>query len=192
MNKQKSITETAIRLFASQGYEATTSLQIAIEVGVTEPTVYYYYKNKASLFSAILEIASDDYFAGIDALKLSYNTAFDCIVALIKFHFSIIADKPEFMRILLRSCPARLEDPNDTCTKIYRDARSKLKDLISNALEKGINSGEFYEGDIDATSNMLIAMLNGIMRQQIAAMDTVKSVEAATTEFCRNALVIKN
>ncbi len=191
MNKQKSITETAIRLFASQGFEATTSLQIALEVGVTEPTVYYYYKNKASLFSAILEIASDHYFAGIDALKLSYNTAFDCIAELIKFHFSIIADKPELTSILLRSCPIRLEDPNDTCTKIYREARFKLKNLFSKALEKGINSGEFYEFDIDATSNMLIAMLNGIMRQQMAAMDSLEGVEATTIEFCRKALVIK-
>jgi predicted transcriptional regulator len=40
------IVVTATRLFAAQGYEATTTLQIAREVGVTEPAVFYYFKNK--------------------------------------------------------------------------------------------------------------------------------------------------
>ena len=94
------------------------------------------------------------------------------------------------MRILLRTCPARLEDPDDTCTRIYRQARSTLKALISGVLEKGIRLDEFRGVDVDATSNMLIAMLNGLMRQQIAEMDTFKGVEAATIGFCRNALII--
>jgi len=38
---------------------------------------------------------------------------------------------------------------------------------------------------------MFIAMINGLMRQQIAAMVKFEGVEAATIEFCRNALVIK-
>ena len=181
--------KAAIRLFASQGYEATTTLHVAKDVGVTEPSVYYYFKNKVALFSAVLEDASKIYLTGINELKLSGSTAFECIVAIIRFHFSVVADEPQYMRILLRTCPARLKDPEDKCTKIYRETRYQLKDLISNALKKGVNSGEFYELDIDGTSNMLIAMLNGIMRQQMAAMDDFEGVEVATIEFCRNALV---
>ena len=65
---------------------------------------------------------------------------------------------------------------------------SRLKALISSVLETGIRLGEFRKVDVDATSNMLIAMLNGLMCQQIAAMDPSKGVEAATIQFCRNAL----
>ena len=36
---------------------------------------------------------------------------------------------------------------------------------------------------------MLIALLNGLMHQQIAGMDKLNGVEAATIEFCRNGLV---
>jgi AcrR family transcriptional regulator len=181
----------AVRLFALQGYEATTTLQVAREVGVTEPTVFYHYKNKNHFFNTVLEDASQYYFERLDSLELSGLSAFECIVAIFRLHFSVVEDEPLYMRILLRTCPARLDDQSDTCTKIYRKARSMLKELIRSALEKGIRTGEFPAVEIDPTSNMLIAMLNGLMHQQIAAMDKLEGVESATIEFCRNALVIK-
>ena len=191
MNKKSSIIKAATRLFASQGYDATTTLQVAMEIKVTEPSVYYYYKNKITLFNAILEEASRSYFKRIDGLDFTERDAFGCIESIVRLHFSVVADEPLHMRILLRSCPARLKDSEDKCTKIFREARFKLKDMFNNALERGISSGEFYELDVDATSNMLIAVLNGIMRQQMAAMDSLEGVEEATIQFCRNALVIK-
>jgi AcrR family transcriptional regulator len=191
VNRKKSIMMAAVRLFALQGYEATTTLQVAREVGVTEPTVFYHYKNKSHFFNTVLEDASQYYFERLDALELPGLSAFECIVAIFRLHFSVVEDEPLYMRILLRTCPVRLEDPSDMCTKIYHDARSKLKGLLGSVLEKGISSGEFNEMEVDATSNMIIAMLNGLMRQQIASMDKIKGVEDATIEFCRNALVIK-
>jgi hypothetical protein len=50
-------------------------------------------------------------------------------------------------------------------------------------------SGDFIKVDLEATANMLIALLNGLMHQQNAGMDKLKAVEAETIEFCRNALV---
>jgi AcrR family transcriptional regulator len=189
LTKKKSIFNTAVRLFASQGYEATTTLQIAKEVGVTEPAVFYHFKSKNAFFSTILEDASRVYFDRLDALKTDAPTAFESLEALIRIHFSIVKKETELMRILLRTCPLKLQDPESTCTQIYRDARSRLTAHFRNILKKGISSGEFVKVDIDATSNLLIAMLNGLMRQQIAALDTLRGVEAATINFCRQALL---
>ncbi len=47
--------KTAIRLFAENGYDATTTLQISREVGVTEPTIFYHFKNKQHFFNTILD-----------------------------------------------------------------------------------------------------------------------------------------
>ena len=171
--------------------EATTTLQIAREVGVTEPAVFYHFKSKSAFFSTILEEASSVYLDRIDALDHSDSTAFESLAALIRIHFSIVAEEPEFMRIFLRTCPVRLEDPENTCTKVFREARSKLKAILGKIIDRGIVSGEFAQVDIDATANMLVAMLNGLMRQQIVALDSLEGVETATIEFCRNALVIK-
>ena len=189
MSKKASIFKTAIRLFAAQGYEATTTLQIAREVGVTEPAVFYHFKSKNAFFSTVLEAAAKAYLNRIESLTLDNRTAFESLEALIRIHFSIVVKESEFMRILLRTCPARLEGPESTCAEVYREARSKLKSKLGKILDRGMASGEFVPVDIDATTNMLIALFNGLMRQQVAGMDSLKGVEGATIEFCRKAFV---
>lgn len=189
MNKRETILKTGIRLFAAQGFEATTTLQIAREVGVTEPAVFYHFKSKTAFFSAILEQAGSAYIGRINVLDPEAATAFERLAALIRIHFAVVAEEPEFMGILLRTCPARLEDPDSTRITVYRKARSLLKTNIKKILEEGTASGEFISMDIDATANMLIAMLNGLMRQQVAGMDALEGVEGATIAFCRQALM---
>lgn len=98
MNTKAAIFKTAIRLFASQGCEATTTLQIAREVGVTEPAVFYHFKNKTALFSAIIETASALYLEQFNRLD---HTGFDAIEALIRMHFSI-KNRPDRDRIRQR------------------------------------------------------------------------------------------
>lgn len=53
--RREQILETALRLFAEQGFAATSTRQIAREVGVTEGLIFHYFPSKEALFSAILE-----------------------------------------------------------------------------------------------------------------------------------------
>ena len=189
MNTKAAIFKTAIRLFASQGYEATTTLQIAREVGVTEPAVFYHFKNKNTLFSAIIETASAIYLEQLNRLDHTGRTGFDAIEALIRMHFSIVRQAPECMRILLRTCPARFDGRENACIRSYRRGRSRLKRTVMEIIEKGVNQEAFRPVDVAATANMLIALLNGLAQQQIAGLDQLDGVEAATIDFCRMSLL---
>jgi AcrR family transcriptional regulator len=40
MSKRDAILKTAARLFATQGFDGTTTIQIAREAGATEPLIY--------------------------------------------------------------------------------------------------------------------------------------------------------
>jgi len=46
LTKKQNIIQAAARLFAEQGFEGTTTLQIAHEADVTEPLIYYHFKGK--------------------------------------------------------------------------------------------------------------------------------------------------
>ena len=183
---------TSIRI--AQGYEATTTLQIAKEVGVTEPAVFYSLQEQERVcFPLSLKRHPRSISIASTLWSLMLQQPSKSLAALIRIHFSIVVENPEFMRILLRTCPVRVwKTLTSTCTKVYREARSKLKTILEKILEKGEASGEFVRVDINATSNMLIAMFNGIMRQQIAGLDGLNDVGRATIEFCKNALVVKN
>ena len=50
MSVRESILKIATRRFATVGYEATTMRSIAARAGVTLPTIYHYYGDKAGLY----------------------------------------------------------------------------------------------------------------------------------------------
>src|SRR5260221_5464528 len=50
----RDIARVAARLFATQGYEATSVRTIVEAAGVTKPTLYYYFGSKEGLAQALL------------------------------------------------------------------------------------------------------------------------------------------
>jgi AcrR family transcriptional regulator len=62
MNKKQTILKTAARLFAAQGFDGTTTLQISREAGVTEPLIYYHFNGKDDLFTRIIESTARSIF----------------------------------------------------------------------------------------------------------------------------------
>ena len=57
--RREQLIEVATKLFARNGYEATTTSAIALAAGVTEPILYRHFKNKQELFIAIVRSVSD-------------------------------------------------------------------------------------------------------------------------------------
>ena len=69
--KKKTI-EAAINLFAKQGYHGTSTLQIAKEAGVSQATVFKYFKTKEDLLYSIIVPIIPKLF--LDFLKRTQNT----------------------------------------------------------------------------------------------------------------------
>ena len=53
--RREQILQTALKLFAAQGFDATSTRQIAREVGIAEGLIFHYFPTKANLLAAILE-----------------------------------------------------------------------------------------------------------------------------------------
>ena len=53
--RREQILGTALKLFAERGFDATSTRQIAQEVGVAEGLIFHYFPTKASLLTAILQ-----------------------------------------------------------------------------------------------------------------------------------------
>jgi AcrR family transcriptional regulator len=52
--RREQILKTALKLFAAQGFDATSTRQIAKEAGIAEGLIFHYFPTKASLLTAIL------------------------------------------------------------------------------------------------------------------------------------------
>jgi len=189
LNKKHNIIQAAARLFAEQGFEATKTLQIAGEAGVTEPLIYYHFKGKEDLFSHILEISFREYFSRLDALERDPGTQFERIAALLDLHFRLVKEMPDQTYLIASNCPAKLNYPGHTCTKNTHLQRERLEGYLKDCLEKGIKNGEFHEVPVPETANLIIAIINGMLRQRGLGLDQISGMRAVAVGFCSRSLV---
>ena len=189
LKKKQNIIRSATRLFAEQGFEGTTTLQIANEAGITEPLIYYHFKGKDDLFSHILETSFKKYFSGLEALEKEPGTQFQRIEALLDFHFQFIEEMPDETYIGVSACPAKLRDPEHICTINVRRQRDRLKAYLTDCLKKGIKSKEFNRVPVPETVDLLITMINGLTRQRGLQLKEKEGMRDVTVAFCRRSLV---
>ena len=188
MEKRHAIIESATRLFGSIGFDAATTLEIAGEADVTEPLIYYHFKGKHELFKISLDLAFNEYFSRLVELPKHTPTEFQKIANIIDLHFQIVDDLPEQMRMIVTTCPAKLNDSEGMCLKRIKKARKLVMDYISGCLKAGISSGEFLNIPVSPTANTLVALFNGLLRQRVYQLNHTQGVKAATIDFCRRSL----
>ena len=188
-SKKQDIVQAATWLFAEQGFDGTTTLQISKEAGITEPVIYYHFKGKDELFTGIIALTFETFCAHLDDLPEKTATEFEKIENLIALHFDIVKEMPDEFYLAVSTCPARLKDPDGICRKSIQEVRRRLKNYLTDCLEAGMAAGEFYTVPKDATVNLIVAMLNGLIRQRGLKFKEVKGLKETTVEFCRRSLV---
>src|SRR5439155_26318452 len=62
LHAREAVLASAVKAFARRGYAGTSVQDILEATGLSKPTVYYYFENKAGLFRAILAYAYDESF----------------------------------------------------------------------------------------------------------------------------------
>ncbi len=58
--KREQILETALELFANEGYQNTSTSKIACQAGVSEGLIFKHFQSKEGLLNAIVNLANDD------------------------------------------------------------------------------------------------------------------------------------
>jgi len=192
IKKKWKIIEAASRLFAEQGYEGTTTVQIVKEAGATEPLLYYHFKDKEDLFTSILRSAFARIFEKLDTLRDDASTSFERFEKLISIHFEVAEEMPYELVLAINTCPAKLKDPDHVCSENVKRWRDRIKSYLTDCLTEGIKSGEFIDVPVRETVNMLIALINGLIRQHVRKMDNLKGVKAAAVAFCKRSLLKDN
>lgn len=70
MTKADQIVQASLAAFAQYGFQKTSMQDIADASGVSRPALYQYFKNKKSVFSAVVTLVIDQ---GIHAAKATYE-----------------------------------------------------------------------------------------------------------------------
>jgi AcrR family transcriptional regulator len=94
------IARVAARLFATQGYDATSVREIVECAGVAKPTLYYYFRSKEGLAKALVSVPLSDL---VDRIRHCVTTEGDpirCLEQVLEAQFAFCRDDPERGRFL--------------------------------------------------------------------------------------------
>ncbi len=84
--------EDAMNLFAVHGFKGTSIRDIAKMSGMTLSNIYYYFPNKESMLSAILEDSTDRIVKKLREVTESKREPFDRFKVLLKTHLTLLLD----------------------------------------------------------------------------------------------------
>jgi AcrR family transcriptional regulator len=94
------IARVAARLFAQNGYDATSVREIVEAAGVAKPTLYYYFRSKEGLAQALLTVPLANL---VGALRKAVSTVEDpvaCLVHVMEAQYAFCREDPDRARFI--------------------------------------------------------------------------------------------
>jgi AcrR family transcriptional regulator len=157
------ITDSAIKLFSSSGYNKASVDDICAEAGISKGAFYHHFESKQALFLALLDGWLQNIDNAIDASKeltapetlLQMTNAFPYI-------FETAGDGlPMFLEFWLQA--SRDEKIWQASIAPYRRYHKYFTALI----KKGVAEGSFVDVDPELTSRMIISTAMGLLLQSL-------------------------
>lgn len=154
MNKTKRlIFNTAIKLFAEKGYDNASTEEITAIAGVAKGSLYYHFSKKEDIFDMMLEEGLQLLKNSIEIKTRNCTTAIDKIKAIILVEIKVMVRYEDFINVVLSHIWGE-----DEKSKKCKHAVFEYIKLIEPIIQEGIDSGEFYDGDVEAIASSIFGI----------------------------------
>lgn len=157
--RQNDIIKAARKLFADKGFEVSLN-EVAKEVGLGKSTLYLYFKNKESLYFAVVlcgiriwaEMVKEDVKKG--------NTGLEKFVLYGNANREFSNKYPDYFRLLYSPTSIKKQFDMDkmTSSEEFQEVRETFKEIMFlgiDSIQKGIDEGEIRP-DVDPTEAAIL------------------------------------
>lgn len=162
---RQTILQSALEAFAQRGYSQTTMDEIAAKAGVSKGALYWHFKDKKTLFLAVCEERASALEKAMRSALEEPGTTLDKIARLLISTLRFCAKNRPFAVILgflrVRQDPAVGLQAGEPLRTWYSEARS----ILSQVVQKGIETGEIREVDPSLTASLIIGTVDGLVFQ---------------------------
>jgi len=153
MTKRDAICETALKLFAEKGIEATTTREIAERAGAAEGTLYRHFDGKADLARWLYQRCADQLQEMLtETVEMTSDPA-ERLEALVRGVFDFYATKPSSCTYLLsaRESGVIKEEQQEAVPPPMR--------LFADVLDDGMERGDFRDAAAPLVAGWILAMV---------------------------------
>jgi len=152
-NTSDKILMAAFECLSARGYANVSMRNIADEAGVALSQLAYHYKNKETLFTAVIKMMMDQYLNEIDATLKSTANPRDKLASLVKYFKELIRDNPKLLRLFIDFTAQALWVPS------FREQLDSLFNAITEIIERNLPVGTLANKSILRYSPKCIAQL---------------------------------
>ena len=179
-SRQDLILKSALEVFKATGVEGSTMDQIAIQSGFGKATLYYYFKSKEDVFSAILTSGWQKIWSDLEPIIANKNsTPRETFINVLLKIAENVRSRPGLYEFLF-NVPKQVSFET-TDWKKYQD---RIYSVIMTLLEDGIKLGEFPE----TKPKVLFKALGGLF-MGLVLMGNDKKVSKKDVEKMLNELI---
>jgi AcrR family transcriptional regulator len=140
---RRQILRAALKRFANGGYAATSVQQIVGDARVSKPALYYYFRDKASLFQALVNEAHDERLQVVQQAAARGRGVRGRLVEIVAALFDYFHHNRELTRIAFATAfAAPGEVPPDLC---YLDRCQRNLEFIRSLIKQAQAAGELDE-----------------------------------------------
>jgi TetR/AcrR family transcriptional regulator len=164
----RDLARVAARLFATQGYEATSVRTIVEAAGVTKPTLYYHFGSKEGLAQAVLTMPMALLADRMRAILDAAGDPVEDLVQIVGAHFEFCREEPDCSRFFF----ALWFGPQGS--ELMREIKQSMKalpDLLVEGVRRLAEAGLIAPGRIDACATacrgmIVIAMMDYLYKDR--------------------------
>ena len=159
MNKTKrKIFETAMKLFADKGYEATSIEEITATVGVAKGTLYYHFSSKEEIFNFLVEEGMKLLKNSIQIKTDRVSNYIDKIRAIILIQIKVIVKYESLITIILSQMWGK-EERN----KRSRQYVFEYLSIVEKIVEEGIKKGEIVDSSPEIIASNIFSLTSSCL-----------------------------
>ena len=171
--REEALVAAAGRLFASRGYEATTTREIASEAGCAEGLIHRYFRGKEGLLLALIRSHTSREFLDMNQRLRLAPSLEEEVVQLVEFELQRMWEDREFLKVLI---PRAHVDPNlgPILNRIGPMPRAKT---IAERLKAVCKTKSVPEENLEVLSHLIgiLGFVFGYMRPVVLRDDPAKT-----------------
>lgn len=156
-NVESQILLHAKRLFRQKGYSAVSINDIVAAVGITKPTLYYYFKDKEHLFAAVLIQLQIRGKTFIEKGAQGETTLRGQLIRLMAGYFE---NSPTCLTSLIKDAVEQLGE--DCRRQVFSAYQENILNPFSRLFQAALASGEIHHPNPDALAQTVVSMLDAL------------------------------
>lgn len=178
--RKQRILKGALEVFKASGLEGATMDQIAQNSGFGKATLYYYFKSKEDVFSAILEDGWENIWESLEPIIANQDSPRNSFIKLLMKIAEIAQERPGLFEFLFNA-PKTIKLDNQP----WKEYQHRLYGVIQGLLEDGVKEGEFPK----INPELMFKALGGLFMGLVFMGDKKEPVSEKDVEKLLNQLI---